>query len=93
MNSRERVLCSLSWQEPDRVPIQTYLTGEIEERLRAHFKRLRLESISSVEGTTNLSYVFGGVSTGSWEDFQKELRSEVPYHKMNVFFSRPSPVS
>jgi len=37
MNSRERVLCSLSWQEPDRVPIQTYLTGEMAERLQAHF--------------------------------------------------------
>jgi uroporphyrinogen decarboxylase len=37
MNSRERVLCSLAWQEPDRVPIQTYLTPEVAERLRAHF--------------------------------------------------------
>jgi len=37
VNSKERVLCSLAWQEPDRVPIQTYLTPEIHERLRQHF--------------------------------------------------------
>ena len=37
MTSKERVLCSLAWQEPDRVPIQTYLTPEIAARLRAHF--------------------------------------------------------
>jgi uroporphyrinogen decarboxylase len=37
MNSRERVLCSLSWKEPDRVPIQTYLTPEMSERLQKHF--------------------------------------------------------
>jgi len=38
VNSRERVLCSLSWREPDRVPIQTYLTPEIGDRLSAHFR-------------------------------------------------------
>jgi len=37
MNSRERVLCSLSWREPDRVPIQTYLTPEMDARLKTHF--------------------------------------------------------
>jgi uroporphyrinogen decarboxylase len=37
MNSRERVLCSLDWKEPDRVPIQTYLTPEVHARLQAHF--------------------------------------------------------
>ncbi|MDP6438619.1 MAG: uroporphyrinogen decarboxylase family protein [Candidatus Brocadiia bacterium] len=37
MNSRERVLCSLSWQEPDRAPIQTYLTPEVAAGLEAHF--------------------------------------------------------
>jgi len=38
MTSKERVLCSLGWQEPDRVPIQTYLTPEIQEKLKVHFK-------------------------------------------------------
>ena len=37
MTSKERVLCSLDWREPDRVPIQTYLTPEVAERLKAHF--------------------------------------------------------
>lgn len=37
MNSKERVLCSLRWQEPDRVPIQVYLTPEVDARLKAHF--------------------------------------------------------
>lgn len=37
MKSKERVLCSLAWQEPDRVPIQIYLTPEIAERLRSYF--------------------------------------------------------
>ena len=37
MTSRERVLCSLDWREPDRVPIRVYLTPEIAERLRHHF--------------------------------------------------------
>ena len=37
MTPKERVRCSLSWQEPDRVPIQTYLTPEIERKLREFF--------------------------------------------------------
>jgi len=37
MTPKERVLTSLAWREPDRVPIQTYLTPEIAERLRQHF--------------------------------------------------------
>ena len=38
MTSKDRVLCSLAWQEPDRVPIQIYLTPEMRETLQAHFK-------------------------------------------------------
>lgn len=38
---KERVLCSLNWQEPDRVPIEayltTYLTPEMKEKLKKHF--------------------------------------------------------
>ncbi|NPV09906.1 MAG: hypothetical protein HPY83_18335 [Anaerolineae bacterium] len=37
MSPRERVLTSLNWREPDRVPIQVYLTPEVESMLRAHF--------------------------------------------------------
>ena len=38
MTSRERVLTSLAWKEPDRVPLQVYLTPEMHERLSRHFK-------------------------------------------------------
>jgi len=37
LSSKERVQLSLSWQEPDRVPIQAYLTPEVEARLHEHF--------------------------------------------------------
>ncbi len=37
MTSKERVLCSLDWREPDRVPIQTYLTPEVRAMLESHF--------------------------------------------------------
>ena len=37
VNSKERVMCALDWREPDRVPVQVYLTPEIAERLREHF--------------------------------------------------------
>ena len=38
MTSKERVLCSLNWQEPDRVPVQIYLTPEFRAKLEAHFQ-------------------------------------------------------
>jgi len=37
LTSKERVKLSLSWQQPDRVPIQTYLTPEIEAQLHEYF--------------------------------------------------------
>jgi uroporphyrinogen decarboxylase len=37
MTSKERVRCSLAWKDPDRVPIQTYLTPEVRDRLTEHF--------------------------------------------------------
>ncbi|MEI8242103.1 MAG: uroporphyrinogen decarboxylase family protein [bacterium] len=39
LTSKERVRLSLNWQEPDRVPIQVYLTPEMEQRLNRHFTR------------------------------------------------------
>ena len=42
MTSKERVLCSLSWQEPDRVPIQIYLTPEMQGKLKEHFGENRI---------------------------------------------------
>ena len=37
MTSKERVLTAVAHQEPDRVPIQIYLTPEIQKKLMAHF--------------------------------------------------------
>ena len=37
MTSRERVLTSFDWQEPDRVPCQIYLTPEFQAKLVDHF--------------------------------------------------------
>lgn len=37
MTSKERVLAAINHKQPDRVPIQTYLTPEIYEKLAAHF--------------------------------------------------------
>jgi len=36
LTSKQRVLCSLRWQEPDRVPIQLYVTPEIQNLLAEH---------------------------------------------------------
>ncbi len=38
MNSKERVMTSLNWQEPDRVPCQIYTTPEIWQQLADYFK-------------------------------------------------------
>lgn len=37
MTSKERVASSLRWEEPDRVPVQTYLTPEMRKRLTDRF--------------------------------------------------------
>jgi len=37
MTSKERVLTAINHQQPDRVPIQTYLTPEIAQKLHDHF--------------------------------------------------------
>jgi uroporphyrinogen decarboxylase len=37
VTSKERVLAACRHEETDRVPIQTYLTGEVHEMLQAHF--------------------------------------------------------
>lgn len=49
MTSRERVLTSLSWREPDRVPIQIYLTPEISSRLGERFPGRDLLDVFGVD--------------------------------------------
>ncbi|MCF6175847.1 MAG: hypothetical protein L3J71_08775 [Victivallaceae bacterium] len=38
MKPKERVLTALNWQKSDRVPIQVYLTPEMEIKLTDYFK-------------------------------------------------------
>jgi len=38
LTSKERLMCSLKWQEPDRVPLQIYLTPEMKKTLDAYFR-------------------------------------------------------
>jgi uroporphyrinogen decarboxylase len=49
MTSKERVMTSLRWQEPDRPPIEIYLTPEIETMLKAHFKGADLLDVFGVD--------------------------------------------
>ena len=37
MTSKERVLAAVAHEQPDRIPIQTYLTPEIQQKLLDHF--------------------------------------------------------
>jgi len=38
LSHKERVMISLDWQEPDRVPVEIYLTPEIQQQLNDYFK-------------------------------------------------------
>jgi len=46
---RERVLCSLAWQEPDRPPIQVYMTPEIRSALESYFAGQDLLEVLGVD--------------------------------------------
>lgn len=50
MNAKERVLTAIAHQEPDRVPIQTYLTPEILQKLLDHFGFTQFEDLMKVFG-------------------------------------------
>ncbi len=83
------------WATRRKGALMINLPGEVYEsrqavlaaRLNAFCRRLRLVSISSAEGTTSLHYVFDGAATDAWDKFQQELRRDVPYNKLNIFFS------
>ena len=51
MTPKERVLTSLNWQEPDRVPCQIYLTPEFGEKLQAHFGERSLHECLGIDFT------------------------------------------
>ncbi len=49
MTPKQRVKTAVAHQEPDRVPIQIYLTPEIEQRLNEHFKGAPLAEVLCVD--------------------------------------------
>ena len=49
MTSKERIRTALNWQEPDRVPIQIYLTPEIEALLSQRFAGRDLLDVFGVD--------------------------------------------
>lgn len=51
MTSKERVATALRWQEPDRPPVQVYLTPEMEARLRDHFTKRKGRGVSRKDVT------------------------------------------
>jgi len=57
--------------------------------LRTHFTNLRLDSVSSVEDSTSLQYVFSRFNADSWSRIQSEIKEKVPVRKLNIFFHRP----
>lgn len=49
MTPKERVLAAVNHQQPDRVPIQTYLTPEIHQRLTEHFGTTEIYGVLGVD--------------------------------------------
>ncbi|MBI4556479.1 MAG: hypothetical protein HY706_02755 [Candidatus Hydrogenedentes bacterium] len=49
MTSKERVLCAIEHREPDRVPIQMYLTPEIHQQLKEHLDSDNIVHILGVD--------------------------------------------
>jgi hypothetical protein len=61
---------------------------KIEEVMRRHVKRSRLESTSSREEVTSLQYSFSGLKTNVL-DLQRDLRADLNVRHINVFLDRP----
>ena len=70
MTSKERVKISLSWKEPDRVPLQIYLTPEISQRLSEYFKGKDLLEVFGID--------FRGVGP-AWKGKVKEPKDGLYY--------------
>ena len=63
MTSKERIRTALNWQEPDRVPIQIYLTPEIEALLSQRFAGRDLLDVFGVDLRTVGAAWRGGYKT------------------------------
>ena len=60
----------------------------IAETLRARFRRVRIESSSSRDGTTTWQYAVSGLSGGA-EDALREIRAAARFTSANLFLDRP----
>ncbi|MFW6162014.1 MAG: hypothetical protein ACODAJ_04550, partial [Planctomycetota bacterium] len=70
MTPKERVLASLAWQEPDRVPVQLYTTPEIQAGLQDHFGGRDVRECLGVD--------FRGVGP-AWRGKTREPRDSIRY--------------
>jgi hypothetical protein len=62
--------------------------SEVARALRALFRRARIESSSSRDGTTTWQYAVSGLSEGA-EDAVRELRAAAAFTSVNLFLDRP----
>ena len=81
MTSKERVKTSLDWQEPDRVPIQAYMTPEIRSRLTEYFDGRDILEVLGVD--------FRMVSA-EWKGRTKKSRGDVYYDMWGVGYRNQS---
>lgn len=62
---------------------------ELDALLSRSFTGLRLDSVTSAEGTTNLQYLFSRGDVEAWSRVQREIREAIPVRKLNLFLHRP----
>ena len=62
--------------------------ADIERTLKAQFRRLRIETSSSRDGTTTWQYAVSGLETGA-EDAVRAIRASAPFTAVNLFLDRP----
>ncbi len=90
-----RFASAWQWMRRDGILVLTIGDAEahrhgpaLDQCLAARFKRHRMESASSREGTTSLQYVFSGLR-GSVPELQRALSEAAPLQAVNVFLDRP----
>ncbi len=67
MNSRERVLAAINHQPVDRVPTDIWATGEVMDRLKAHFGSLDAAmDFLHIDGIHGVSARYAGPSLGAF---------------------------
>ncbi len=62
--------------------------ADIERTLKAQFRRLRIETSSSRDGTTTWQYAVSGLETGA-EEAVRAIRASAPFTAVNLFLDRP----